>query len=236
MSQLQTQLADPVQTLELAPVETKGAIAKYAWDALPLERKTSDNLMALKETALSNPAGFVAMCQHYGLPLNLNLTVHQTTHHHHHAQPAQPPGPPGLTAADVAAIVRANQQPGITAADLAAIMQMQQPQPAPAPVVVQQGYSQEDVWAMLEMQQRQMERYQPQPVYYPPEPVYYQAPPINFAPHIEVHAGGGGGGHSYSSSYARSHSEQDNRGGPWGFLPLMAFAFLVIIVGGSSGR
>jgi len=228
---MQTQQSDPITTLELAPIQAKGEIAKYAWDALPVERRTRDNLQVLRDAALTNPQGFVEVCRQEGLPINLSLVVnHHETHHHHPAQPAQPPSPPGLTAADVAAIVQANQQPGLTAADIAAIVAACQQQPQ-QPVVVQQGYSQDDLMAMASYAALAA---QYEPTYYPPlvQEVYqpapsFEAPQIHFEPHIEVYAGGG---HSSSRSEATSHSEQDNRGGGLAFVAL-AIALMLFGVG-----
>lgn len=213
----QIQQTDPVTTIELAPPTAKHALAKGAWDALPLERRTSDNLTALSETVASNPAAFMAMCQHYNLPVDLSIVVnHHETHNHYHQQPPQNQVQPGLTASEVAEIVRANQQQGLSATDVLALVQSVQSQQQ---LVVQQGYTQQEMIDAITYATAQ------QPIYYaPPEPAYFDpAPQIVFEPHIEVHAGGG---HSYSRSDATSHSEQDNRGGA----PLVVAVLAVLLM------
>jgi hypothetical protein len=158
-----------VECLALAPVQTKNAIAKRAFDALPLDRKHSDNLALLRQAINADPLGFVDLCRRENLPVDLSIVVnHHEEHHHHHAAPPTQ----GLTAADLAqAIQQAN-------APLVEALQRQQTQLSTT------GYSATDLqkammWGRMEAQQQ----WEPQQVYQPQPPVY-----VHVDPHIRVDA------------------------------------------------
>ena len=212
---------DPVLTIELAPAPAKSAIAKQAWDGLPLERRTSDNLATLRNAIAQDPQGFLELCQRERLHVDLSVVVHHHENHYH--SPAPQPQQDGLTRADMLAMMQAMQpqQAGITAAEIAQIVQgcMAQQQPAQ---VVYQGYSERDLaeyaQAAAEMAvQRQY--YAPQP-----EPQYWQAPP-QIVINNEVHG-----------ANANSHSQQDiGNGVPVALVPI-ALLLLLFGVGIGGGQ
>ena len=201
-------MTDEITTIELAPVAAKNALAKRAWDGLPMERRHRDNLEILRDAARMDPAHFLALCRAENLPVDLSIVVnnhHETHNHYHGAQDG------GITRSDLMAMaemMRSQPQPqqqGLTADDVRAIVQSVQPQ--------QTGITREDLMmAMQAMQPMQPPPYYPEPSYY--QPPQYQQQPMVFSPHIEVNA--------------TSHSEQDN-GGAGGrvlacFLILFCFA------------
>lgn len=159
-----------VECLALAPAQTKNAIAKRAYDALPLEHKHSDNLSLLRQAINADPLGFLDLCRRENLPVDLSIVVnnHHEEHHHHHA-----PANQGLTATDLAqAIQQAN-------APLVEALKQQAQLGTKAPT----GYTDEDLqraamMARIEAQQQYQQSYfQPQQ----PPPVY-----MHIAPQVSV--------------------------------------------------
>lgn len=161
-----------VETLALAPVQTKNAIAKRAYDALPLEQKHSDNLALLRQAISADPLGFIDLCRRENLPVDLSIVVNNHhEEHHHHAPAAQQ----GLTAADLAQALQQANAPLIEA------LRQQQAQVYPVGPV---GYSEADLqqammWGRMEAQQH----WQPPQSYGPQPPVY-----VHVDPHIRVDA------------------------------------------------
>lgn len=211
---------DPVLTIELAPVPVKSALAKQAWDGLPLERRTGDNLTTLRNAISQNPQGFLELCHREGLQVDLSVVVNHTENHYH--SPPQPPQPQGLSAADIVALAQAMQpqNPSLTASDVAQIVQSclaQQPQPQPTQVVYQ-GFSERDLvdyaQEVAEIAVQRRERY------YEPEPPQYWHQPAQIVINNEIHGG---------NNTANSHSQQDiGNGAP---LILVPIALLLCLFG-----
>jgi len=196
--------------IQLASPDARGQLAKQAFDALPLERRHSDNLQILKQTCNSDPLAFLGLCRENGLNIDLSIVYAPVTNNnyitHHYGADS------GLTRGDLIAFVQSiqPQQSGLSAEEILALVQASQPQYQPQ----QSGLSAEDVWAMMTAQQEQQQaynamlleqmRYSQQAA---PPPVYN----VDISPRIEV----------------SSNSEQDNN--PAG--GIFFFACLLVIFG-----
>lgn len=158
LSDMSDVLEAEVITLGQAPTAAKHALAKRAWDSLPLEQRWPDNLTTLKQAATTDPRGFLELCRREGLTVDFSIVInhHEEHHHHHHQAPNN-----GITREDLAYLVEAMrpQQESLTTADVLALIQSQTPIYQP-PI------------------------YEP-PTYYPP-PEYHPHFNVEFSPHIGV--------------------------------------------------
>jgi hypothetical protein len=212
------------EIIDIQPAPVKGALAKTAWDSLPIAHRTSDNLQTVKNAVNHSGSAFLDLCRREGLQPDFSVIVVNHTENHYHTTHQ------GVDAAQIAEMLQQANQPLIEA------LRAQQAMQAPA----HQGLTAEDVLALMQAQQAM------QPTYYAHDPHQYidYQPPSYQPPEINLYIEGPEY-YNYNdvhptvsaSSHADSHSEQDNGYGGgffWWFGIAWVCIMLLAIAGGSG--
>lgn len=105
----QEQEAITPEIIDIQPRPVKGALAKTAWDSLPIAHRTSDNLQVIRDACNHSGAEFLSLCQREGLQPDFSVIVVNHTENHYHTTHQ------GVDASQIAAMIQQANAPLIEA-------------------------------------------------------------------------------------------------------------------------